>query len=420
MASAPDKLTWFRNAKYGLFIHWGLYAIPGGEWNGKIAPHGTEWIMKNLRIPLADYRKLAGQFNPVEFDPYFYVRRAKEWGMKYLVFTAKHHDGFAMFDTAVSDYSVMHSPYGRDIVRQFADACAEEGLTFCLYYSQMQDWEDPDGNGNTWDYDPAKQDFSRYFYGKVLPQVRELLTNYGRIGMIWFDTPYDMPVPLCRELADTVRACQPDCLINGRVGYGLGDFREAADNAIPLLSRPDPWEAPMTLNHTWGYGRHDTDFKSPALVLENLTRVVGKGGNILLNVGPDELGNIPPRSDEILCAVGDWLRINGESIFGTSPVPDFPYLIPWGELTYNAGTHTLYFHVKHYPGFPYRILLTGLETPVTGVRLLADGRELRFTQSYEPARDEHRLYVFLPEVCPDPDDTVVAVSLGGPVSAQSI
>ncbi len=415
-----DKLTWFRNAKYGLFIHWGLYAIPGGEWNGQIAPHGTEWIMKNLRIPLRDYRKLASQFNPTAFDPFYYVRRAKEWGMKYLVLTAKHHDGFALFDTRVSDYSVMHTPYGRDIVRQFADACAAEGLTFCVYYSQMQDWEDPDGNGNTWDFDPAKQDFSRYFYGKVLPQVRELLTNYGKIGMIWFDTPYDMPVPLCRELAETVHACQPDCLINGRIGYGLGDFREAADNAMPLLSRSEPWESPMTLNHTWGYSRLDNDFKSPALVLENLTRIVGKGGNLVLNVGPDEKGLIPARSAEILSAVGQWLRTYGESIYGTSNVPDFPYLIPWGELTYNAETYTLYFHVKKYPAFPYRILLTGLETPVSDIRLLSDGTSLRFTQSYEPARDEHRLYVFLPEVCPDPDDTVLAVSLTGPISAQKI
>ena len=415
-----DKLTWFRNAKYGLFIHWGLYAIPGGEWKGKIAPHGTEWIMKNLRIPLRDYRELAKRFNPKDFDPYFYVRRAKEWGMKYLVLTAKHHDGFALFDTRVSSYSVMHTPYGRDIVRQFADACAEEGLTFCVYYSQMQDWEDPDGNGNTWDYDPAKQDFSRYFYGKVLPQVRELLTNYGKIGMIWFDTPYDMPRELCRELAETVHTCQPDCLINGRIGYGLGDFREAADNAIPLLSRPDPWESPMTLNHSWGYSRHDQDFKSPSEVLENLTRVVGKGGNLVLNVGPDESGNIPKRSDEVLCAVGKWLRANGESVYGTSNAPDFPYIIPWGELTYQPATQTLYLHVKKFPGFPHRILLTGLETPVSDIRLLTNGTALRFTQSYEPARDEHRLYVFLPEVCPDPDDTVVAVSLKGEISAQKI
>lgn len=415
-----DKFAWFREAKYGLFIHWGLYAIPAGEWNGERAPHGTEWIMKNLQVPLADYRRLAGQFDPDSFDPYFYVRRAKEWGMRYLTFTAKHHDGFAMFDTKVSDYSVMHTPYGKDVVRQLADACAAEGLTFCVYYSQMQDWEHPDGNGNFWDYDPAKQDFTRYFYGKALPQVRELLTNYGKIGMIWFDTPYDMPVELCRELADTVRECQPDCLINGRIGYRLGDFREAADNQIPVLALHEPWEAPMTLNHTWGYSSRDFDFKSPAKVLDSMVRIVGKGGNLLLNVGPDAHGVIPEQSDRVLLDVGKWLRVNGASIYGTDSAPDFPYQLRWGELTYNAREKTLYCHVRDYPDFPYRILLTGLMTKVESAYLLADGTPLKFRQSYEQGRDEHRLYLFLPEQCPDRNDTVVALRLAGDAEAQKL
>lgn len=415
-----DKLKWFRDAKYGLFIHWGLYAIPGGDWNGVHAPHGTEWIMRNLQIPLADYKKLADRFDPVDFDPYFYVRRAKKWGMKYLVVTAKHHDGFALFDTKVSDYSVMHTPYGKDIVRQLADACREEGLIFCVYYSQMQDWEHPDGDGNTWDFPKEKKDFRRYFYGKTLPQVRELLTNYGPIGLIWFDTPYDMPKELCEELADTVRSCQPDCLINGRIGYGLGDYRQAADNLIPLFSRPDAWETPMTLNATWGYSHSDHNFKSPATVIEKLVQVAGKGGNLLLNVGPDEFGKIPEESDRILCDVGEWLRVHGESVYGTSSVPNFPYMLPWGALTYNKESKTLYFHVKKYPRFPFRILLTGLETKVLGATLLSSGEELRIAQSYEPARDEHRFYVYLPEVCPDPDDTVVSVKLEDEATAQTI
>lgn len=416
-----DKLEWFRAAKYGLFIHWGLYAIPGGEWNGTLAPHGTEWIMRNLQIPLAEYKKLADRFDPQDFDPYYYVRSAKAWGMKYLVLTAKHHDGFALFDTKVSDYSVMHTPYGRDIVRQFADACREEGLTFCVYYSQMQDWEHPDGDGNTWDFAKDEKVFTRYFYEKALPQVRELLTNYGEIGLIWFDTPYDMPKELCEELAETVRACQPNCLINGRIGYGLGDYRQAADNLIPFRSREGAWESPMTLNATWGYSHRDHKFKSPSTVIENLVRIAGKGGNLLLNVGPDEHGRIPEASDRVLTEVGAWLRTNGESVYGTVSAPEFPYLVPWGEITYRKDLSTLYFHVKKYPTrIPYRILLTGLETKVESATLLRDGTPLRIAQSYEPARDEHRFYVFLPEVCPDEDDTVVAVKLVGPASAQTI
>ena len=314
----------------------------------------------------------------------------------------------------------MHTPYGKDVVKQLAEACQQEGLTFCLYYSQMQDWEHPDGNGNTWDYDPKQQDFKRYFYQKALPQVKELLTNYGRIGMIWFDTPYDMPIELCRELADTVRACQPDCLINGRVGYGLGDFREAADNSIPVLSQTEYWESPMTLNHTWGYSHTDADFKEPCAVIENLVRIVGKGGNLLLNVGPDERGGIPTRSDEILCDVGAWLETYGKSIFGTTASPNFPYLLSWGELTYDDNNYVLYLHIKKYPLFPHRILLTGLKTKVLSVTLLADGTSLRMSQSYEIARDEHRLYIALPDQCPDNNDTVVAVQLAGRAEAQVI
>ena len=415
-----SKMEWFREAKYGLFIHWGIYSIPGGEWKGQPAPHGSEWIMKNMKIPFAEYKELAKQFNPQSFDPYYYVQNAKKWGMKYLTFTAKHHDGFAMYDSKVSDYNVMNTPYGKDIVRQLADACEKEGLTFCLYYSQMQDWEDPDGNGNNWDFDPAKKDFKRYFYNKCLPQVKELLTNYGKIGMIWFDTPYDMPKDLCEELADTVRECQPDCLINGRIGYGLGDFREVADNTIPVLSRSDVWESPMTMNSSWGYIKRDKSSKSAADVLQNLVRIVGKGGNLLLNLGPDENGLSPKVCTDALDVAGEWLDRYGDSIFGTTNIPNFPYLLTWGDLTYSATRKTLYFHVKKYPEFPYRILLTGLETKVRSVKLMADGSDLKYSQSYEPGRDEHRLYIFLPEVCPDADDTVVAVELEGEATAQSI
>jgi len=412
------KLEWFTEAKYGLFIHWGLYAIPGGVWGGKPSPNGTEWIMRKMQIPFCEYRKLAYQFDPKHFDPYFYVRKAKEWGMKYITVTAKHHDGFAMFDSKVSDYTVIHTPYGKDIIRQFADACKEEGVTFCVYYSQMQDWEHPDADGNNWDYDPKKKNFERYFYGKVIPQVRELLTNYGPIGMIWFDTPYDMPIELCRILADEVRQCQPNCLINGRIGYGLGDYQQAADNSIPLLSRSEPWETPMTLNGSWGYSYLDDRFKQPAEVLENMVRIVGKGGNLLLNVGPDKNGEIPVASEQILSAVGRWLKINGESIYATDAAPNFPYIINWGDVTYSEKNKILYLHVKKYPGFPYRIKLTGLITKVKEINLLATGEKLKFIQSYEQARDEQRLYIYLPEVPPDTDDTVIKVSLYGTAQAQ--
>lgn len=413
------KLDWFRKAKYGLFVHWGLYAIPGGIWNGAPSPHGSEWIMRNMQIPLKEYRKLTDQFHPNRFDAEAIVRKAKEWGMKYVVVTAKHHDGFSMYDTKVSDYSVMNTPYGKDVIRQFADACEKEHMTLGLYYSQMQDWEHPDGDGNTWDFDPAEKKFRRYFDEKAVPQVKELLTNYGKVGLIWFDTPYDMPVELCRELADVVHSCQPDCLISGRIGYGLGDYRSAADNSVPLLSGSEAWESPMTLNHSWGYSRRDADYKTPAEVIQNLVRVVGRGGNLLLNVGPNADGIVPEESVQVLDRVGEWLSGNGKSIYATASIPNFPYFLPWGDLTYSKEERILYFHIQKYPLFPYRVLLTGLKTKVIEVCLLADGKALKFSQSYEPARNENRLYVFLPEVCPDPEDTVVAVRLDGEAETQA-
>ena len=242
--------------------------------------------MRNAQIPLAEYRKLAETFDPVDFDAEAWASAAESFGSKYLCFTAKHHDGFAMYDSKVSDYNIMHTPFGRDVVKELAEACRRHNIKFCLYYSQMQDWEDPDGDGNTWDFKPEEKHFERYFENKVKPQVRELLTNYGEIGMIWFDTPYDMPVRLCRELQQYVHSIQPGCVISGRIGYGLGDFREMGDNEIPVLAYQGSWETPMTLNNTWGYSKTDESWKTPQTVIKMLIDVVGKGGNLLIRAWP--------------------------------------------------------------------------------------------------------------------------------------
>lgn len=417
MTEIEKRLSFFSDIGYGLFIHFGLYAIPGGIWKGKRAPHGSEWMMRNLEIPLAEYSRLAEEFDPKDLDPYFYVRKAKEWGMKYLVLTAKHHDGFCLYDTAVSDYSVMHTPYGKDIVRAFADACREEGMPFGIYYSQMQDWAHPDADGNNFDFKKEEKVFSRYFYEKALPQVKELLTNYGDVFLMWFDTPYDMPKELCLELTEAVHAIQPGCLVNGRVGYGYGDYRQMADNSIPVLSYRTAWEVPMTLNSSWGYHKADLTCSSPETVIRKLTEVRGKGGNVLLNVSPDGRGVISEESVKALDAVGAWLKENGDAIYNTVPAPDFPYTVSWGTVA--AGKdNTLYLIVLKYPDFPYRVSLKCLENKVLRASLLRDGTELRFAQSYELARDERRLYVFLPEQKPDEIVTVIKLELDGAPSAQ--
>lgn len=411
--------NWFKDAKYGLFIHWGIYAALGGIYQGEKVPYGAEWIMRNARIPGKEYRRLAEQFNPVDFHAEEIVRKAKEWGMKYLVFTAKHHDGFAMYDSKVSDYNIMNTPFGRDPLKELADECQKQGMVLGIYYSQMQDWEDENGWGNDWDYKKDEEkDFEKYFYGKVEPQVRELLTNYGEVGIMWFDTPYVMPVELCKELKRFVKDLQPDCLINGRIGYKLGDYRQMSDNEIPVLSFPGAWETPMTLNDTWGYSSIDHNWKSAKDVLYKLVDVAGKGGNLLLNIGPDERGRIPQKSIEVLDEAGEWIRVNGESIYGCNSRLDFQYEIRWGKIT--GKNKKLFLHVFEYPEFPYEILVTGLRTKVTDVYMLEDKRQLEFYQSYEPARDEYRFRVILPETAKLNKDLVICAEYEGEINIQKL
>ena len=417
-----EKMEWFHNARYGMFIHWGLYAIPGGEWKGVHQDGATEWLLKEQEIPFAEYRTLMDQFNPVDFDADEWVRMAaEEFGVKYIVFTAKHCEGFAMYDSKASDFNVMNSPYGKDIVRALAQACEKHRLTFCVYYSQYQDWGEPHGYGNDWDYGPeSEKDFRRYFEEKVKPQVQELLTSYGRIGLIWFDTPYEMDKAQCRELADLVHELQPDCLINSRVGNGFGDYREMSDNSIPAASCGFDWETPMTLNGTWGYSQTDENWKTPETVIRMLINVTGKGGNLLLNVGPDARGVIPGGSVEVMRSVGTWLKANGESIYNTRAVPNFPYQLNFGGVTYHPDKNRLYLHAINYPVAPYTLFIYGLKTKVTSAGLLSTGESIPFNQTYETGRDEYVLRIYLPEKNPDPLDCVVYLEMEGEVEVQPL
>ena len=415
---ADKRMEWFRDAKYGVIIHWGLYSLLAGEWNGGDYSSAAEWIMRNARIPLAEYRKLVDQFDPTEFNADEWVDRAVKYGAKYLCFTTKHHDGFAMFDSKVSDYNIMHTPFGRDVVKELSEACAKRGIVFCLYYSQMQDWEDPNADGNTWDFDPEKKDFKVYFEQKVKPQVRELLTNYGKIGMMWFDTPYQMPIELCRELRELVLSIQPDCIINGRIGYGLGDYRQMGDNDIPVLGYRGDWETPMTLNETWGYAANAKRWKAPKTVMNLLIDVAGKGGNLLLNIGPDGTGRIPDEGDHIMRTMGEWLKTNGESIYGTRRTIDFPYQIRWGGITTKG--NTLYFHILHTDEITHQVRICNMESKVKRVYLLETGEELTFFQTYELARDEHRFRIITEGKVNDPLDTVIVVELEDEPKAHSL
>ena len=317
-----SRLAWFRDAKYGLFIHWGLYAIPAGEWKGRRIPGIGEWIMNRAQIPVREYERLAAGFSPHAFNADAWVQLAIDAGMRYIVITAKHHDGFALFDSKVSSYDVVDAtPFKRDILKELADACAKRGMRLGFYYSQAQDWHDPNGAGNTWDFGPdEKKDYDKYLREKAEPQVRELLTGYGPVALVWFDTPRMMTPARAQRFTDLVRSLQPATLIDGRLGMA-GDYASTGDNVIPPKIDYDAWETPATINHTWGYKHYDLDWKSPGQILFKLVDIVSKGGNYLLNVGPRADGIVPEASQAVLRAAGTWLKVNGEAIYGAGPTP---------------------------------------------------------------------------------------------------
>ena len=319
------KMKWFRDAKFGLFIHWGLYAIPAGEWKGqKIAGIG-EWIMNRAKIPVKEYEQLAAQFNPVKFNADDIVKLAEDAGMKYIVITSKHHDGFAMYHSKASKYNIVDAtPFKRDILKELADACAKRGMKLGFYYSQAQDWHEPNGAGNTWDFGiDSLKNFDQYLRDKAEPQVKELLTEYGPVCLIWFDTPRMMNKDRAQRFVDILRSLQPDCLIDGRLGMA-GDYRSMGDNRIPNEVIREDWEVPATLNDTWGYKSYDENWKTPQDLTFKLVDIISKGGNYLLNVGPTAEGLVPQVSQDNLRAVGRWLKVNGESIYGAGPTPFGP------------------------------------------------------------------------------------------------
>ncbi|MCI9212320.1 MAG: hypothetical protein HFH17_04700 [Ruminococcus sp.] len=366
------KQQWFKEAKFGLFIHWGLYALLAGEYNGKKTDRIAEWIMNDLDIPAEEYEKLAAQFNPVEFDADGIVRKAKEWGMKYIVFTSKHHEGFAMWDSKCSDYNVVKAtPYGRDIVRQFREACDRHGMKLGFYYSQAQDWHDPDGYMHR--KDNSGKNYRAYLERKCFPQLRELLTEYGEVALIWFDTPMGTTREESQEMVDLVKSLQPNCIVSGRIGNGLGEYMTTGDNFIPRLPYEGDWEVPATLNDTWGFNKDDHNWKDAEEIIHLLVKINSRGGNYLLNIGPEASGHVPEESIKILDEVGKYVNENEEAIFGTKRVGIYAYELDWGMLT--RKDHKLYVHVFK----PRRrVELLNIGNRITGAYLVADKRPLEF------------------------------------------
>ena len=402
-----EKMKWWREARFGMFIHWGLYSVLAGMWEGRKVPGIGEWIMQHARIPVKEYELLAKQFNPVNLDVREWVGMAKNAGMKWIVITAKHHDGFCMFDTKLTDYNIVKAtPFKHDPLKDLAKACEEEGIRLGFYYSQTLDWHHPDGIGNDWDFDPRKKNFSSYLEGYVKSQLQELLTNYGPIAVLWFDIMTPTPEQ-ARDIKEWVRNLQPDTIISGRIdpsGFetGIGDYRERGDNEIPAERIEGDWETPGTINDTWGFKSYDHNWKSTGVLIHKLVEIVSKGGNYLLNVGPTPEGIIPQPSLDRLAAVGGWLKVNGESIYGATASP---FKKPeWGRYTSRSGK--IYLHIFAWPN-DGQVKVPAFENKVAKAYLLADP----MYGNLEVKSEGECVLIKLPARAPDPIDTVVVVEV---------
>ena len=416
-----QRMSWWREARFGLFIHWGIYAVPAGTHQGQPIENIGEWIMHYGEVPVVEYKKYAADFNPTQYDPEAWVLMAKDAGMKYIVITAKHHDGFALFDTKVSDWNIVKAtPYGRDVLKPLAAAAQKHGIKLGFYYSQAQDWVHP--GGATWEgrWDPAQDgDMDRYLQQIALPQIEELFTNYGEISIIWWDTPIDM-TPERARLFDDVFDLQPGVITNNRLIYGLdgaygfrGDFR-TPEQHIPATGLEYDWEACQTMNTTWGYKSYDNEWKSSEILIRNLVDIASKGGNYLLNVGPMANGEIPPESLTRLKDVGAWMRVNSPSIYGTTASPFVR--LPWGRATkkeYPNATE-LFLHIFDWPK-DGQLAVDGLRSEVIGAYFLAD-----YQHEVPVTRSARGWVVDLPDEPLDQVNTVLVLKIKGPLDVERL
>jgi len=404
------RMEWWREARFGMFIHWGVYAVPAGTYHGERVAGIGEWIMSRAQIPIPEYETFARRFAPARFDPDAWVRTAKQAGMKYIIITSKHHDGFALFDSKVSRWDIMDaSPYRRDVIHALAAAAHRQGLRFGVYYSIM-DWHHPDAqapnapvyNSRTW----SNPEFGRYVETYMKPQLRELLLANPNIDVLWFDGEWvaDWSDERGKDLADFLHAIRPRLIINNRVGHtrqglsglttegrvGLGDFGTPEQQVPPEGLPGVDWETCMTMNSTWGFKSYDDDWKDTRTLLRTLIDVASKGGNFLLNVGPTADGVIPAPSVSRLHEMGAWMAANGEAIYGTTASP---YGMPaWGRYTTKGST--VYAHIFDWPK-EGRLVLTGVTARPARAWLLADRKPLEIEEA-----DSGRFVVRLPKVAP--------------------
>jgi alpha-L-fucosidase len=421
-AQRDARMAWWRDARFGMFIHWGLYAVPAGTWQGERIDGLGEWIMARAKIPVDQYAPLAKQFNPTRFDADEWVRIAKEAGMKYIIITSKHHDGFALFDSKVSQYDIMNAtPYQKDAIRALARAARRGGLKFGVYYSIM-DWHHPDAQAPAYpDYNSrtaTNPNFGRYVESYMKPQLRELVTQYPEIDVLWFDGEWvaDWSDAQGKQLYDWLRTIRPSLIINNRVGHSRqgmagmsankdapGDFGTPEQRVPPEGLPGVDWETCMTLNDTWGFQTFDDGWKDTRTLVRTLVDVASKGGNFLLNVGPTAQGVIPWHSVSRLREMGEWMKANGEAVYGTTASP---YGLPaWGRYTTKSSAGRVYASVFDWPK-DGRLSLTGVTAKPRAIYLLADRKPL----AVEQAGDGWT--VRLPKVPPSAIASVLVIETG--------
>lgn len=433
-----ERMKWWREARFGMFIHWGVYAQWAGVYHGhEQGRGGAEWIMNRSKIPVAEYQAKAREFNPQSYDPDSWVKMAKDAGMKYIVITAKHHDGFALFKSKASQWNIADAtPYGKDLLKPLAAACKKYGIKLGFYYSHAQDWNNPGGSAarklmregwanpdstqidaytlaHNGHWDPAQETatFDQYIDKVAVPQVKELLTNYGDVAVLWWDTPTNMTDKAALKLKELLKL-QPNIITNDRLKRPNfpGDTK-TPEQKIPDRKELDgkDWETCMTMNGTWGYRTKDTNWKSTAILIKNLVDIASKGGNYLLNIGPKPDGAFPQESIQRLDEIGKWMKINGEAIYATQANPLEE--VNWGRITAKEnGTETiLYLTVLDWPAGG-KIEVTGLNNQIKSAVLLADGRSLKFTDNV----------IMLPASAPDSIASVIKVKIKGKIVHKAL
>lgn len=422
-----SRIGWWREARFGMFIHWGLYAIPGGTWKDKVYKEGySEWIMFDEKIPAKEYEKIAGQFNPEKFKASDWAGIAKKAGMKYMVFTTKHHDGFSMFHSSLTPYNVVDAtPFKRDVTRELVGACRDAGMHFGCYYSIDRDWNRPQGLGNrykqtnVWDYpDSNQEDYDRYFANFAKPQVEELLSKY-KPDLLWFDE-IDMKTDAqVKDLYENIRRLRPECIINSRIQGCVFpkvipppycDYITSGDNEILEKNIGYEWENPGSMNTSYGYNPNDHNWISAADIISRLVEIVSKGGNYLLNVGPTPEGLIPQPCIERLEKVGEWMAVNGEAIYGTSASvfgdSGSPSATNWRSTTKPG---KIYLHLFKWPA-DGKFELPGLQSKVVKAYLLAGGKKLKVEQNAAGVN------LLLPAGAPDEFASVICLEIADPVA----